>query len=108
MSRSWSGPAKHGEVFMTTKRQTAANCQNAKKSTGPRTKAGKGRASRNAVQHGLRALELLTPDESPADYEAFCNDALASLKPVGFLETELAEKIINRSWRLRRCERLEA
>ena len=85
---------------MATKRQISANRQNATKSTGPRTKAGKKRASRNPLKHGLCALDLLTPDENPDDYEAFHNDALASLKPVGFLETELAETIINVRWRL--------
>lgn len=62
----------------------------------------------NALKHGLRARELLTPDESAAEYEAFRNNALASLQPVEFLETELAEKIINTRLRLRRCDRIEA
>jgi hypothetical protein len=93
---------------MASKKQIAANRRNAKKSTGPRTKTGKKRASRNPLKHGLRALDVLTPDESPADYEAFREGGLMDLKPVGFLETELAEKIINTGWRLRRCERIEA
>jgi hypothetical protein len=40
---------------MTTDRQRAANRANAAKSTGPRTKAGKAKASQNAVRHGLAA-----------------------------------------------------
>jgi hypothetical protein len=38
---------------MTTERQIVANRQNAKKSTGPRSAAGKVRSSRNAYRHGL-------------------------------------------------------
>jgi hypothetical protein len=38
---------------MATERQIAANRANAKKSTGPKTAAGKIRSSRNAFRHGL-------------------------------------------------------
>jgi hypothetical protein len=38
---------------MATEKQIAANRANAAKSTGPRSKAGKKRVSRNAVTHGL-------------------------------------------------------
>ena len=38
---------------MATERQIAANRRNAQKSTGPRSDAGKNRASRNAYRHGL-------------------------------------------------------
>ena len=42
---------------MATEKQTAANRRNAQRSTGPRSKAGKARSSRNALKHGLaRAL----------------------------------------------------
>jgi hypothetical protein len=38
---------------MASERQIAANRRNARKSTGPRSGAGKIRASRNAYRHGL-------------------------------------------------------
>jgi hypothetical protein len=38
---------------MASERQIAANRRNARKSTGPRSGAGKNRASRNAYRHGL-------------------------------------------------------
>lgn len=38
---------------MATERQIAANRRNASKSTGPRSRAGKERAGRNASRHGL-------------------------------------------------------
>ena len=41
---------------MTSAAALAANKRNAKKSTGPRTLAGKQRSSRNALRHGLSAV----------------------------------------------------
>jgi hypothetical protein len=41
---------------MTSDNRTAANRGNAKKSTGPRTRGGKVKASRNALRHGLYAV----------------------------------------------------
>ena len=38
---------------MGSEKKSRANRENAKKSTGPRTTAGKSRASRNAMRHGL-------------------------------------------------------
>jgi hypothetical protein len=43
---------------MASERQIAANRRNALKSTGPRTTAGKLRASANALRHGLAASPL--------------------------------------------------
>jgi hypothetical protein len=45
---------------MATERQIVANRRNAVKSAGPRSKAGKRRASHNSFQHGLTLL-LLAP-----------------------------------------------
>jgi hypothetical protein len=50
---------------MATERQIAANCRNAQRSTGPRTAAGKRRAARNALRHGLSS-----PTDGGADNEA--------------------------------------
>jgi hypothetical protein len=43
---------------MTSELKIFANRQNAKKSTGPKTKSGKSRASRNAVRHGLECVDF--------------------------------------------------
>jgi hypothetical protein len=41
---------------MTSERKTAANRRNSRKSSGPRTAAGKTTVGRNALRHGLAAL----------------------------------------------------
>jgi hypothetical protein len=46
---------------MATEKQIAANRANAKRSTGPKTAAGKRRSSRNAFRHGLSGP---LPDDS--------------------------------------------
>jgi hypothetical protein len=42
-----------------TQKQAKANRENAKQSTGPRTRSGKGKSSQNSIKHGLnQALDL--------------------------------------------------
>jgi hypothetical protein len=54
---------------MATEKQIAANRANAKRSTGPKTGAGKKRSSQNALRHGL--------SRSPSDEFAVNADRLA-------------------------------
>jgi hypothetical protein len=48
-------------VTVVTERQVVANRRNAKKSTGPRSSAGKKRTSRNAYRHGLSLSSIEDP-----------------------------------------------
>ncbi len=52
--------ARQLDLKMASERQLRANRLNAKKSTGPKSRAGKKRASQNAYLHGLRAT--IPPD----------------------------------------------
>ena len=92
---------------MTTKKQTAANRRNARKSTGPKTAAGKDRAKGNALKHGLTAAQITVFDERPEDFESFYSGLLTALIPVGALEEQLVERITVCAWRLRRVYRIE-
>jgi hypothetical protein len=47
---------------MTSATKIAANRRNARRSSGPRTAAGKQTVSRNALRHGLSALPHRTPE----------------------------------------------
>lgn len=62
---------------MTTDRQLAANRHNGRKSSGPRSVAGRSRASRNALRHGLAAV-IHRPPVPAGDVErlarAICGD----------------------------------
>ena len=51
---------------MATERQIAANRANAKKSTGPKSRAGKARTSGNSRQHGLAARTTLDQERLEA------------------------------------------
>jgi hypothetical protein len=47
---------------MASEQQIAANRRNARKSTGPRSAAGKSRASRNSTRHGFAAARISSPE----------------------------------------------
>ena len=91
---------------MSTKAQIKANQQNAQKSTGPQTDEGKATVSQNAIKHGL-FTDSVIKGENPAEYEAYHDQFLAELYPVGMVETMLAERFISLTWRLRRAERMQ-
>ena len=93
---------------MTSKNQAAANRENAKKSTGPKSEAGKAIAKLNAVKHGgLSPLPVLPEFEKPDAWEAHLAGTLASLNAVGHLETILAERVALILWRMDRVARYE-
>jgi len=91
-----------------TDKRTAANRNNALKSTGPRTKAGKLAVAKNGVGHGIYAVCPVIGDvESVRDWKRYRKEMLASLSPCGMMETTFAERIIFTAWRLRRTVRYE-
>ena len=89
-----------------------ANRKNAKKSTGPRTPAGKARSASNAFKHGLLAQHILLydsdPDEKESDFNILYDGLMAELQPRGFQESFLVERIVTCYWRLRRAYRHES
>ena len=93
---------------MTTEAQVSANRSNAQKSTGPRTAEGKAVVAQNAVKHGFWAQEVVIKGEDPQEFALYREGMLQELAPAGFVETLLAERIVNLSWRLRRAERMQA
>ncbi len=91
-------------------KQLAANRRNALKSTGPRTLAGKARASRNAFKHGLRIAEYYPciPEECPATFDTFRQELQNTLQPRNILQRCLFPHIVNLAWRLRRFPEAQA
>ena len=92
---------------MTSERQAEANRQNAQKSTGPRTPAGKAVVALNGIKHGLLSRECLLKGESEAELVAFGKRLRAKLAPVGELELLLADRVVSTAWRLRRLIAVE-
>ena len=94
---------------MASKRQIAANRRNARRSTGPKSAAGKAASSANALRHGLAAARaVVLPDEDADAYERLRQGVLADLAPAGALQEALAQRIVVLLWRLDRAARLEA
>jgi len=93
---------------MATEAQIAANRDNARKSTGPRTEAGKAKAAQNAVRHGLLAEQVVIKGEDVGEFEFYREQLLEELSPAGVMESVLAERAVGLSWRLRRAERIQA
>ena len=87
---------------MTTDKQKAANQTNAKKSTGPQSKAGKMVSRRNALTHGLTGEIIFHPGESPEAYRKLRREYHEEFKPYGPYQTELVERLVSIDWRLRR------
>jgi hypothetical protein len=50
---------------MSSEKQIAANRRNGRRSKGPRSQAGKARASRNALRHGLASISCRNPAFAP-------------------------------------------
>jgi hypothetical protein len=93
---------------MATPSQIEANRANARRSTGPRTAAGKARSSHNALQHGLRANSALLPGESATEWREHREGVLIALGAKGALETALADRVALILWRMRRIGACDA
>ena len=91
---------------MATKAQINANRENSKKSTGPRTAEGKAAASQNAFKHGLFVNKAVVRDESQDEYDRHRQALLAQWSPVGQMESIVAERLVNLTWRLQRAQRM--
>jgi hypothetical protein len=93
-------------------RKVKANRRHSRKSTGPKTAAGKKRVSRNSTRHGFFSKWLLVRhadgNEDQGEYDSFYADVRKHYQPVGWLEELWVEKIAVWSWRLRRLIRCES
>src|SRR5262245_18512514 len=93
---------------MATEKQLAANRQNAKNSTGPRTEAGKRRSRRNALRHGLTAETVIGVHDDATAYRALQRAVSADYRPETNFETELIGRLVSLLWRLRRAVAIES
>jgi hypothetical protein len=76
--------------------------------SGPKTKEGKAKSSRNATKHGIFSSVLILPGvERQEDWDAHHEGILASLSPADTLEQEPAERAALTLWQLARFHRHE-
>jgi hypothetical protein len=94
-----------------SRRKLQANRDNAKKSTGPKTRLGKSWSRLNASKHGILSSALLIKEgqgtEDAAEFDSLMNALERDLVPVGALEVMLVEKIAVCFWRQKRSLRSE-
>ena len=93
---------------MTSSKQIEANQANAKRSTGPKTEAGKARSRMNSRKHGLTAEVIVVGDENGDDFSEFREALLEQYDPQTPMECELVERLAGILWRLRRVPVFEA
>ena len=94
---------------MATAAQIRANRQNARRSTGPTSEAGKENCKMNALKHGLAArVFVVGPDENADEFEALRAQLREDHQPVTQIEEILVEEIAQAWWRLQRARHHEA
>jgi hypothetical protein len=84
---------------MPTQKQTRANRANSKRSTGPKTAAGKTASSQNSWQHGLTfGVFRVLAREDQSLYEALLQQLLTEYKPATATESILVERMAQHHW----------
>ena len=96
------------ENTMTSDLQIASNRENARKSSGPRTAAGKARVAHNGVTHGLTGRFQLLAGESPDTLDNLLACLTAEHRPGGQTECFLVRQLAELQLRLDRASSLES
>ena len=93
---------------MMSRKQLEANKANAKRSTGPRSDAGKTRSRMNALKHGFSSQEIVLEGEDADQFDALRAQLEVEFAPDSVIERELVDRLAGLLWRLRRVPVLEA
>lgn len=97
----------------SSERRVAANRSNAKKSTGPKTEAGKERSSRNSQKHHIfvsriEPIEDGSYAEDPEEFYEHVGALVAAMRPRDVVEHELATRVSGVLVKLERLDRWSA
>jgi hypothetical protein len=87
--------------------RTESNQANAQHSTGPKTKAGKQRASLNALRHGLTGHTVVLPSDDLKAYQQHIQAFVDEYHPEGATEAQLVQSLADTAWRQNRAAALE-
>src|SRR4051794_30806874 len=96
----------HGQSAMDTAR-AARNRRNARKSTGPRTPAGKKRSSKNATTHGLSALAPPPDLATDPDFQQAKAELVEEYRPTTPTQVVLVNQLAHLTWKLDQIPKLE-
>ena len=94
-------------MYYTSDRRTAANRENAKKSTGPITLEGKGKSCLNRLSHGFASNTRLIAGEDPEEFYALLNDLIQEHNPATPTQQMLVEDMAHNRWLNLRAFRLQ-
>jgi hypothetical protein len=100
-------PAPEASTKATSTKQTEANRENAKHSTGPRTENAKQRTRLNGLRHGLTSHQTVMPWEDRKEHDKFVGVIIESWAPAEPREAELATTIAEDQWRIARIRAIE-
>ncbi|MFN0169280.1 MAG: hypothetical protein ACKV22_22895 [Bryobacteraceae bacterium] len=84
-----------------------ANRANSRKSTGPKTPAGKVRSSQNALRHGLASRQIVLNTEDETAFQALYAEFTDEYQPSDATERVLVQQVAIAAWRLQRIQTLE-
>src|SRR5262245_59807987 len=93
---------------MATPKQIEANRRNARKSTGPRTVAGKAVSSMNALKTGIDAQSSVIRGEDPNTLQLLTAEYYDRYQPATPEARALVDTLISSDWLLRRLRAAEA
>jgi hypothetical protein len=92
---------------MSTAAQIAANQANARRSTGPKTAAGKARVAQNAIRHGLTSTYFVIAEDEEPIFDKLDAELRAELNPQGAVENLTFLDLLHAAWNLHRARRME-
>lgn len=62
---------------------------------------------KNPLKHGLTGIFRVLPNEDPEEYQEFMEAYLYEMAPVGIIETDMAVRIAQETWRMKRADAYE-
>ncbi len=93
---------------MASEKQIAANRENAKHCTGPRSEAGKARSSQNAFKTGIDAKSEVMACENPGEHDELIASFRTFYMPLTPEESSFVDALIRHEWLSRRYICVEA
>ena len=78
---------------MMSRKQLEANRANAKRSTGPKSDAGKTRSRMNALKHGFSSQEIVLEGEDADQFDALRAQLEVEFAPDSVIERELVDRL---------------